>query len=72
MGKKSYIYDLADLAIKDEEKSFKEQVDEVAPKRRAIMTSEDDEKFIKRYYSGRTDCFRSLLREDKDRKGWRR
>ena len=69
--KKAYIMDMADLSRKDE-LSPCERIQRVEPKRRAIMTSDDDEEFIRQYYSGRTDAFRSMLREDKRIKNWRK
>ena len=63
--------DMADLSRKDE-LTPQERINLVEPKRRAIMTSDDDEEFIKQYYGGRTDAFRALLREDKRIKGWKK
>ncbi len=69
--KKAYIMDMADLSRK-EELTPQERIELVAPKRRAVMTNDDDEAFIEQYYTGRTDCFRALLRKDKLEKGWKK
>lgn len=69
--KKAYIMDMADLNRK-EELTPQQRMNMVAPKRRAIMTSDDDEEFIEQYYGGRTDAFRAYLRKDKEEKGWKK
>lgn len=65
--KKDYILSKSDMTRKA---TPKELIGSVAPKRRAIMTSDDDEDFIAKYYKGRSDAFRALIREDKLKKGW--
>ena len=66
--KRDYIASIADM--KRNNVTPQEYVADAVPKRRAIMTSDDDELFIKKYYKGRTEAFRTLLTEDKIKKGW--
>jgi len=68
--KKDYIKSIADMKRSSTGQVLKDSAEKVSPKRRAIMTSDDDELFIAKYYQGRTEAFRALLREDKLRKGW--
>lgn len=70
-NKKEFIIEMADLSRK-EEPTLKDIVEKVTPKRRAVMTSDDDEEFINHYYEGRTDAFRFLLRRDKENRNWKK
>ena len=70
MDKKSYIQKVSDMKRKTG--SFEADIERNTPKRRSIMTTDDDEEFLKACgFNGRTDAFRMWIRAEKEKRGWR-
>ena len=68
MDKRSYVKKVSDMKRSTD---FKVELEKNTPKRRSIMTTDDDEEFIKHIgLNGRTDAFRMWIREKKELYGW--